>query len=93
VPGLQKECKDSIGKSMSGFNFERHCSINLTVCVSLQRAEEMSEALNFAIRYMEAARADLKQLFKNVSPAVSEDELCYRIHEIISLLDVGVEEA
>jgi hypothetical protein len=29
--------------------------------VSLQRAKEESEALNLTIRYMEAARADLKQ--------------------------------
>jgi hypothetical protein len=41
--------------------------------------------------YME--RADLKQFFRNVSPAVSEDEFSYRIQEIISVLDVGVEEA
>jgi hypothetical protein len=65
----------------------------LSVCVSLLRAEEVSEGLQFFIRYMEAMRADLKQLFRNVSPACSKDELCYRIQEIINVLDVGVQEA
>jgi hypothetical protein len=63
------------------------------VCVSLQRAEEVSEGLHFTIRYMEAARADLKQFFRNVSPVCSEDELCYKIQEIITMLDIGIEEA
>jgi hypothetical protein len=49
--------------------------------------------LQFTIQYMEAARADLKQFFNNVSPTCSEDELCYMIQEIISVLDVGIEEA
>jgi hypothetical protein len=40
-----------------------------------------------------SARADLKQFFRNMSPSMSEDEMCYRIQEIISLLDVRVEEA
>jgi hypothetical protein len=42
---------------------------------------------------MEAVRADLKQLFLIASPAMHEDELSYRIQEVIGVLDVGVGEA
>jgi hypothetical protein len=63
------------------------------VCVSLQRTEEIKEALNHDVWYMEAARADLKQLFLIASPAMHEDELSYRIQEVIGVLDVGVGEA
>jgi hypothetical protein len=68
-------------------------SINFIVSISLQRAEEVKEALQLAIRYMETARADLKQFFKNMSPGVSEDEFSYMIQEIISVLHEGVDEA
>jgi hypothetical protein len=63
------------------------------VSVFLQRAEEEHEALQLAIRYIETAKTDLWQFFRNMSPAVSKDEFCYRIQEIIKVLDVGVEEA
>jgi hypothetical protein len=63
------------------------------VCVSLQRAEEVSEGLQYAIRYMEVARADLKEFFRSVSPRCSEDEFWYMIQEIINVLDIGIEEA
>jgi hypothetical protein len=71
----------------------QNCSINLTISVSLQRAKEVSEALKLAIRYMETTRVDLKQFFRNMSPAVSEDEFSYRIQERISVLKIDVEEA
>jgi hypothetical protein len=53
----------------------------------------MREALNLNIRYMETTRADLKQYIRNVTRAMFEDEICYMIHEVVNLLDVGVEEA
>jgi hypothetical protein len=53
----------------------------------------VSETLKLAIRYMETTRVDLKQFFRNMSPAVSEDEFSYRIQERISVLKIDVEEA
>jgi hypothetical protein len=47
-----------------------------------------STSPKLSIQYIETARADLKQFFRN---AVSKDEFSYRIQEIISVLDVGVE--
>jgi hypothetical protein len=56
-----------------------NCEMKFNVCVSLQQAKEMSEALNLTIWYMEAARADLKQYIRNATSAMSEDEMCHRI--------------
>jgi hypothetical protein len=70
-----------------------NCAMKFSVCVPLQRAKEMREALNLTIQYMETARADLKQYIRNVTHAMFEDEICYRIQEVVNLLDVVVEEA
>jgi hypothetical protein len=59
-----------------------NCAMKFNVCIPLQRDKEMREALNLAIRYMETARADLKQYIRNVTPAMFEDEICYRIQEV-----------
>jgi hypothetical protein len=59
-----------------------NCAMKFSVCIPLQRAKEMREALNLAIRYMETARADLKQYIRNVTSAMFEDEICYRIQEV-----------
>jgi adenylate cyclase class IV len=48
---------------------------------------EMSEALDFTIQDMETAKAYLKKLFNYVSAEVTKDEMCYRIQEVISMLD------
>jgi hypothetical protein len=39
------------------------------------------------MQYMETARADLKKLFEYVSVEVTENDICFRLNDVIGLLD------
>jgi hypothetical protein len=67
--------------------------INLHICVLLQRAREMRDGLQFALQYMETASVDLKKLLEYVSVEVTGDDICFRLNDVIGLLDTGVEQS
>jgi hypothetical protein len=67
--------------------------INLHICVSLQRVREMRDGLQFAMQYMETASADLKRSLEYVSVEVTGDDICFRLNDVIGLLDARVEQS